>query len=162
MEFPRFCLDCNYYFLLISPELIRVVQLESILWALCHAIGPVGIMSVNDRASYMNAPRPRVVSNRVEAGPRGASPLPDHMDALRSSTASQKHRMSRDQRSMSEKRTERTTITTREKSVRRNPIKESSSAANRGDRDKSRPKYPSQLDGASPGGPIREKDAVES
>jgi gamma-tubulin complex component 2 len=63
---------------------------------------------------------------------------------------------------MSEKRTERTTVTTREKSVRRNPIKESSSAANRGDRDKSRPKYPSQLDGAGSGGPIREKDAVES
>ncbi|KAJ6088823.1 hypothetical protein N7486_010084 [Penicillium sp. IBT 16267x] len=115
-------------------------------------------MSVNDHASYMNAPRPRVVSSRVEAGPRGASPLPDHLDALRSSTTSQKHRMSRDQRSMSEKRTERTTITTREKSVRRSPIKESSSAANRGDRDKSRPKYPSQLEGASP----RAKDAGET
>ncbi|KAJ5087670.1 hypothetical protein N7456_011286 [Penicillium angulare] len=118
-------------------------------------------MSVNDRASYMNAPRPRVVSNRVEAGPRGASPLHDTMDPLRSSTTSQKHRMSRDQRSMSEKRTERSTVTTREKSVRRNHVREPSTAANRGDRDKSRPKYPSQLDGASPGGRRGEKDAAE-
>ena len=118
-------------------------------------------MSVNDRASYMNAPRPRAVSNRVEAQARGASPLHESMDPLRSSTASatQKHRMSRDQRSMSEKRTERTTVTTREKSVRRNPVKESSSAANRGDRDKSRPKYPSQSD--SPGGRRPEKDGIE-
>ncbi|KAJ5731970.1 hypothetical protein N7493_003451 [Penicillium malachiteum] len=115
-------------------------------------------MSVNDRVSYMNAPRPRVVSNRVEAGPRGASPLHDNMDNLRSSTASQKHRLSRDQRNMSEKRSERSTVTTRERSVRRNPVKESSNATSRGDRDKSRPNYPSQLDGASPGGRRREKD----
>ncbi|KAJ5923991.1 hypothetical protein N7466_008178 [Penicillium verhagenii] len=119
-------------------------------------------MSVNDRVSYMSAPRPRVVSNRVEAGPRGASPFPDTMDPLRSSTASQKHRMSRDQRSMSEKRTERSTITTREKSVRRNTIKDSSSAANRADRDKSRPKYPNQPDGANLGGTSRENDGVET
>ena len=101
-----------------------------------YALSSVGIMSVNERASYMSAPRPRVASNRV-AGSRGASPLHDTMDPLRTSTASQKHRLSRDQKSMPEKRTERTVITTRERSVRRNPIKESSSAANRGDRDKS-------------------------
>lgn len=102
-----------------------------------------GGMSINDRPDYMSAPRPRVVSSRVEAGARGASPLYDNMEELRTSTSSPKHRLSRDQRSFSEKRSERTTVTTREKTVRR-PVKEPS--ASRGDRDKSRPKYNAPLD----------------
>ncbi|KAJ5319983.1 hypothetical protein PENANT_c040G11045 [Penicillium antarcticum] len=106
-------------------------------------------MSANDRA-YMSASRPRVVSNRVDAENRGVSPLQtENMDPSRASTASQKHRMSRDQKIMSEKRTERSMITTREKVVRRNPVKESLSAANRGDWEKTRPKRPVQADGAS-------------
>jgi gamma-tubulin complex component 2 len=106
-------------------------------------------MSVNDRA-YMSAPRPRVVSNRVDSENRGASPLQtENVDPSRASTSSQKHRISRDQKSMTEKRAERAVITTREKTVRRNPVKESLSAANRGDWDKTRPKRPAQSDGAS-------------
>ncbi|KAJ6030644.1 uncharacterized protein N7446_000293 [Penicillium canescens] len=106
-------------------------------------------MSANDRA-HMSAPRPRVVSNRVNAENRGASPLQtENIDPSRASTSSQKHRVSRDQKSMSEKRTERTVITTKEKAVRRNPVKDSLSAANRGDWDKTRPKRPVQADGAS-------------
>ncbi|KAJ5172803.1 hypothetical protein N7492_005396 [Penicillium capsulatum] len=122
-------------------------------------------MAANDRrANYMSAPRPRVASNRVDADKsnRGAaSPLPADIDPLRTSTSSQKHRLSRDQKNVSEKRTERTMITTKEKSVRRNPIKESSTAANRGDGERSRSKKPSQLDGASPGPGRREPDAVD-
>lgn len=123
-------------------------------------------MAANDRrTSYMNAPRPRVVSSRVDADKpnRGAaSPLPADMDPLRTSTSSQKHRMSRDQKNMSEKRTERTTITTKEKTMRRNPVKESStSAVNRGDGERSRSKRPSRVDDASPG-PLRgEADATD-
>lgn len=106
-------------------------------------------MSANDRA-YMSASRPRVVSNRVNSENRGASPLQtENMDPSHASTSSQKHRVSRDQKSMSEKRTERAVITTREKAVRRNPVKESLSAANRGDWDKTRPKRPVQADGTS-------------
>ncbi|GLI82084.1 gamma tubulin complex Spc97/GCP2 subunit Alp4 [Penicillium ochrochloron] len=121
-------------------------------------------MSVNDRrASYMSAPRPRVVSNRVDADrpSRGAaSPQqPDNMDSLRTSTSSQKQRLPRDQKNMTEKRTERTVITTREKAVRRNPIKESSSASNRGDWDKSKTKKTRTTDGMSPVGHRREADA---
>ncbi|KAJ6172170.1 hypothetical protein N7470_001237 [Penicillium chermesinum] len=104
-------------------------------------------MSVNDRANYMSAPRPRVVSSRVEAGVRGASPLHDNMEQLRTSTSSPKHRLSRDQRSSSERRSERTTVTTREKAIRR-PVKEQS--ASRGDRDKPRPKSSTGTNGASP------------
>lgn len=118
-------------------------------------------MTSNDRrASYMNAPRPRVVSNRVDADKsRGAaSPLQsDNMDPLRTSASSQKHRSSRDQKTISEKRTERGVITTREKAVRRNPVKESTSAVNRGDWEKSRSKKIGQADGASPNAAIREQ-----
>lgn len=103
-------------------------------------------MSVNDRANYTSVPRPRVASSRVE-GVRGASPLHDNMEQLRASTSSPKHRQSRDQRSLSEKRTERTTVTTKEKTIRR-PVKEPS--ASRGDRDKSRPKPSGLAGGASP------------
>lgn len=120
-------------------------------------------MAANDRrTSYMSAPRPRVGSNRVDADKpnRGAaSPLPADMDPLRTSTASQKHRLSRDQKNVSEKRTERTTITTKEKTMRKNLVKESSSAGNRGDGDRSRSKKP--LDGASPGPRRREPDAID-
>lgn len=123
-------------------------------------------MSSNDRrASYMSAPRPRVVSNRVDADKsRGAaSPLQsDNMDPLRTTNSSQKHKLSRDQQSMSEKRTERTVITTREKAVRRNPVKESSSAANRGDGEKARPKTIVQADLASPNAAKREQGMASS
>lgn len=118
-------------------------------------------MTSNDqRASYMSAPRPRVVSNRVDAdNSRGAaSPQQsDNMDPLRTSTSSQKHRLSRDQKTVSEKRTERSVITTREKAVRRNPVKESTSAANRVDWERTRPKKMAQADGASPNAAMREQ-----
>lgn len=112
--------------------------------------------------SAMIANRPRVASNRVDADNpnRGASPQPD-VDPLRTSTSSQKHRSSRDQRTMSEKRTERTVISTKEKAVRRNPVKESSSATNRGDGERSRSKKPSQAEGASPGSRKRDPDTVD-
>lgn len=58
---------------------------------------------------------------------------------------------------MSEKRSERTVITTREKAVRKNPVKESSSTANRGDWEKSKPQKTGQAEIASPGGKSREK-----
>ncbi|KAJ5569612.1 uncharacterized protein N7459_009042 [Penicillium hispanicum] len=123
-------------------------------------------MSAHDRrASYMNAPRPRVVSNRVDADrpSRGAaSPLhADNMDPLRTSASSQRHRMSRDQKSMSEKRTERTVITTKEKAARRNPVKEPVGATNRGERDKSRTKQPGQVDDASSDPRRKEYDVAE-
>ncbi|KAJ5081783.1 hypothetical protein NUU61_010047 [Penicillium alfredii] len=111
-------------------------------------------MSVNDRrVSSMSASRPRVVSNRVDAG---ESHQPDNVDPLRTSTSSQKHRMSRDQKTMSEKRSERMVVTTREKAVRRNPVKESTGAANRGDWDRIKPKK--MADGASPNARRAEKD----
>lgn len=123
-------------------------------------------MSAHDRrASYMNAPRPRVVSNRVDVDrpSRGAaSPLhADNMDPLRTSTSSQRHRMSRDQKSMSEKRTERTVITTKEKAARRNPVKEPVGATNRGEREKSRSKQPGQVDDASSDPRRKEHEAAE-
>jgi gamma-tubulin complex component 2 len=118
-------------------------------------------MSANDRA-YMSAPRPRAVSNRVDAEVRGASPIQiENKNPLRNSSASQNHRVSRDQKSMSEKRTERAVITTREKSVRRNPVKESTSAPNRSDWDKVRPKKPAQTDSANIHTRNDEKDPSE-
>lgn len=121
-------------------------------------------MSANDRrASHMSAPRPRVASNRIDADrpSRGAaSPQqPGNMDPLRTSTSSQKQRLPRDQKNVTEKRTERTVITTREKAVRRNPVKESSNASNRGDWDKARTKKTRTADGMSPAGNMREQDA---
>lgn len=62
---------------------------------------------------------------------------------------------------MSDKRSERMVIASREKAVRRNPVnpvKESISAANRGDWDKTRPRKPVQLDDARPGSRTGEKD----
>lgn len=107
-------------------------------------------MSTNDRAAYMSAPRPRAVSNRVVSETRGPLSLQvENKDPLHHSTSSQKHTTSRDHNSMSDKRAERMVITSREKAVRRNPVnpvKESISAANRGDWDKTRPRKPVQLD----------------
>lgn len=107
-------------------------------------------MSLNDRAAYMSAPRPRAVSNRVDAEIRGVSPIQtENKNPLRNSSSSQNHRVSRDQKSMSEKRSERAVVTTRERSVRRSPIKESISAPNRSDWDKNRPRKPLQSDAAN-------------
>ncbi|CAG7943378.1 unnamed protein product [Penicillium salamii] len=107
-------------------------------------------MSVNDRAAYMSAPRPRAVSNRVDAENRGLSPGQiESKNPLCNSSSSQNHRVSRDQKSMSEKRSERAGITTRERSVRRNPTKEPVSAPNRAEWDKNRPRKPIQTDGAN-------------
>lgn len=121
-------------------------------------------MSVNDRrASSMSVPRPRVGSSRTvsdahkaAAFRNGASPLPqqhpDHnnMEQMRASSTSQKSKMPRDQ-VISEKRTERTTVNTREKlqSRKRNSMKDSNSAGNRGDLERSRSKRTSQVE-ASP------------
>lgn len=117
-------------------------------------------MSSNDRrAGHMSAPRPRVASNRVDADrpSRGAaSPLQDNMDPMRTSSSSQKHRVSRDQKNMSEKRTERTVITTREKAVRRNPAKEFNVNFNVSEWENPKARKPSKADGASPGGKKRE------
>ncbi|KAJ5372846.1 Spc97/Spc98 [Penicillium concentricum] len=123
-------------------------------------------MSANDRAAYMSASRPRAVSNRVDSETRGQSPLQvENKDPLRHSTSSQKHRVSRDQKSMPEKRPERIVITSREKAMRRNPVnpvKESISAANRGDWDKTRPRKLAQLDEANPSARTGEKDPADS
>lgn len=131
-----------------------------------------GIMSVNERrTSQMGASRPRVASNRVDAEKAAlraaASPIQsENMDQLRDSASSQKSRASRDQQNIttSEKRTERTTINTREKvQVRtRNPVKESASAGNRGDWEKLRMKRASQTDGAVSGNARKkEKEPAE-
>ena len=130
-------------------------------------------MSVNERrASYMSAPRPRVASNRVadaeKPGLRSAtSPLQSENIDHRGSTSSQKTRSSRDQQPIvSDKRTERMAMHTRDKSqVRtRNPVKESSSAGNRGEfMERSRSKRgPSQPEGASPNSRKKDKQPVES
>ena len=125
-----------------------------------------GTMSFNDRhASSMSVPRPRVGSSRSVSDAqrasafRGASPLQqqqqrqDHhnMEQMRASSASQKSRMPRDQ-VVSEKRTERTTIHTREKTKprKRNSMKDSNSAGNRGDLERSRSKRTSHTDVDSP------------
>lgn len=117
-------------------------------------------MSSNDRrAGHMSAPRPRVASNRVDADrpSRGAaSPLQDNMDPMRTSSSSQKHRVSGDQKNMSEKRTERTVITTREKAVRRNPVKEFNVNFNVSEWENPKARKSSKADGASPGGKKRE------
>ncbi|CAG8083443.1 unnamed protein product [Penicillium salamii] len=108
-------------------------------------------MSSNDRAAYISAPRPRAVSNRVDAESRGLSPGQiENKNPLRNSSSSQNYRVSRDQKSMSEKRSERAGITTRERSVRRNPTKEPVSAPNRAEWDKNQPRKPIQTDGANP------------
>jgi gamma-tubulin complex component 2 len=60
---------------------------------------------------------------------------------------------------MSEKRTERTVITTKEKAVRRNPPKEFN-VANVSDWERPKSKKTVQPDGASPGAKKREHDAL--
>lgn len=114
-------------------------------------------MSVNDRrASYMSAQRPRVVSNRVgdaeKATPR-TSFQSDNMDQMRGSASSQRNRTSRDQNGASEKRSDRTVVTAREKAQgrTRHSVKESASTGNRGEREKARPKRTSHGNVASPG-----------
>lgn len=116
-------------------------------------------MSANDRrASYMNAQRPRVASNGVvdaEKGtPRNAgSPFPsDNMDQMRSSASSQKTKVPREQNATKEKHSERTTVNTREKvhARTRSSVKESTSAGNRGDREKVHQKKASHADVVSP------------
>lgn len=122
-------------------------------------------MSANDRAAYMNASRPRAVSNRVDSETRGASPLQiENKDPLRRSSSNQKHRASRDQKSMADKRSERMVITSRERAVRRNPVnpvKESINAASRGDWDKTRPRKPVQLDDGNSSFRTGEKDLAD-
>ncbi|KAJ9270136.1 hypothetical protein DTO212C5_3875 [Paecilomyces variotii] len=110
-------------------------------------------MSVNERRpSYMGAPRPRVASGRAGAADRASreySPLQtDNMDQMPRGTASPKSGLRREL-STSEKRTERTTTTTREKvQVRsRNPVRESVNGGYRSDSDKMRAKRPSPADG---------------
>lgn len=128
-------------------------------------------MSVNDRrSSYMNAPRPRVASNRVPDSDRsglrsGASPLQSENMDHRRSMSGQKSKVPRDQQVISnEKRTERMMVQTKEKAqVRsRNPVKESSSAGNRGEWERSRSKRASHPDGSSPNVKKKEKEPAES
>ncbi|EAW14006.1 gamma-tubulin-complex subunit SPC97 [Aspergillus clavatus NRRL 1] len=124
-------------------------------------------MSVNERrASHMGAPRPRVASHRVDDAEKAAlrsapSPLQsENMEHLRGSTSSQKSKASREQQNItSEKRTERMTINTKEKTqIRtRNPIRESTSAGNRGEWEKPRPKRATLTDGANPAN-VRKKE----
>ncbi|KAH8424635.1 gamma-tubulin-complex subunit SPC97 [Aspergillus melleus] len=127
-------------------------------------------MSVNDRrASHMNAPRPRVASNRVGDAERhalrsGASPLQSDNAGHRGSTSSQKNRMPREQQNMaSEKRSERMTIHSKERSQTRtrNPVKESSSAGNRGEWERSRSKRGVQGDIAASQARNQEKEPEE-
>lgn len=73
----------------------------------------------------------------------------------RTSTSSQKHRLSRDQKTMSEKRTERSVITTKDKAVRRNPPKEFNVAINVS-KWEDKPRKTGQAEGASPGGKKQE------
>ncbi|KAJ5907663.1 hypothetical protein N7495_000345 [Penicillium taxi] len=101
----------------------------------------------------MSAPRPRALSSRVDPGLGRSpiSPLQSTMDSMRSSTTSPKQRMTRDLKN-TEKRTDRSVITTKEKIIRRNTV----NASNRGDREKPRSQpasfsHPSSFDGANVG-----------
>lgn len=123
-------------------------------------------MSVNDRRpSYMGAPRPRVVSGRAGATDRASreySPLQtDNMDQIPRSTASPKSGLHREL-STSEKRTERTTTTTREKVQMRtrNPGREATNGGNRSDPDKMRAKRPSPSD-STPVVRKKEKEQID-
>ncbi|KAA8650647.1 gamma-tubulin-complex subunit SPC97 [Aspergillus tanneri] len=127
-------------------------------------------MSVNDRrASHMNAPRPRVTSNRVGDAEKhgirsGASPLQSENSEHRGSTSTQKSKVPREQQTIiSEKRSERMIIHSKDKSHSRtrHPVKESSSAANRGEWERSRSKRASQTDHAGPNIRKKEKESGE-
>ncbi|PTU19402.1 hypothetical protein P175DRAFT_0494536 [Aspergillus ochraceoroseus IBT 24754] len=127
-------------------------------------------MSLNERrASHMNAPRPRVASSRVadseRAGVRGGTASPvqaENMDH-RGSTSAQKIKVPREH-IMSEKRTERVVIQTKEKvqGRTRNPARESSNAGSRGDGDRSRSKRPNQPDASSPNIRKKEREAPDA
>ncbi|KAL2788905.1 Spc98 family-domain-containing protein [Aspergillus keveii] len=127
-------------------------------------------MSINDRrASHMNAPRPRVASGRVagdaeKLGLRGgtASPIQAENMDHRGSTSIQKSKVPRDHIT-SEKRTERLTVQTKEKvhGRSRNPVRESPSAGNRGEGDKSRPRRANPPEGLSPN-VKKEKEALDA
>ncbi|THC97708.1 hypothetical protein EYZ11_002814 [Aspergillus tanneri] len=128
-------------------------------------------MSVNDRrASHMNAPRPRVTSNRVGDAEKhgirsGASPLQSENSEHRGSTSTQKSKVPREQQTIiSEKRSERMIIHSKDKSHSRtrHPVKESSSAANRGEWERSRSKRASQTDHAGPNIRKKEKESGEA
>ncbi|KAE8417333.1 Spc98 family-domain-containing protein [Aspergillus pseudocaelatus] len=123
-------------------------------------------MSVNDRrASYMSAPRPRVSSNRVGDARSGASSLQSEQINHRRSTSSQKGKVSREQRDMmSDKRVERMAPHSKDKAqVRaRNPVKESSSAGNREEWERSRSRRATLTDGASPNMRKKDKEPAES
>lgn len=126
-------------------------------------------MSLHDRraSSYnMSGPRPRVASTRAGEPEKTArrgdySPLQsENMEYKRASMSSPKG-LHREHSNASDRRTERTVVTTREKvQVKtRNPVKESANAGNRGDWEKSRTKKSSQPESSS--GHRKKKDAVE-
>ncbi|KAL2815668.1 Spc98 family-domain-containing protein [Aspergillus granulosus] len=128
-------------------------------------------MSTNDRrASTMNAPRPRVASGRVvgdaeKRSLRGSTGSPLHPETMdhRGSTSTQKSKVPRDHIT-SEKRTERLTVQTKEKvqGRTRNPVKESPSAGNRGEGDKSRSRRANLSEGLSPNVRRKEKEKEAS
>jgi gamma-tubulin complex component 2 len=116
----------------------------------------------------MNAPRPRVASSRVgdaeKAGLRGGTASPsqaENMD-LRGSTSAQKSKVPRDHIT-TEKRTERFVVQTKDKvqGRTRNPVRESPSAGNRGDGDKSQLKRANTAGAVSPDVRKREKEAPD-
>lgn len=126
-------------------------------------------MSINDRrTSHMNPPRPRVSSSRVgdgeKPGLRGgtASPLQAENMDHRGSTSSQKSKVPRDHVT-SEKRTERHVVQTKEKlqTRTRHPVRESPSAGNRGDGDKSRSRRPNTATNHSPDVRKKEKETPD-
>lgn len=132
-------------------------------------------MSLHDRraANYKinSGPRPRVSSSRAgEAekpsrlrGNNSDSPLAsDNMEHLRGSTSSAKG-LHREFSSASDRRTERTTVTTREKmQIRtRNPVKESTNAGNRGDPEKQRVKKGSHGESGTPQMRQKENESLE-
>ncbi|KAL4903666.1 hypothetical protein BDW74DRAFT_155942 [Aspergillus multicolor] len=127
-------------------------------------------MSINDRrASHMNPPRPRVASSRVadaeKPGLRGgtASPLQAENMDHRGSTSTQKSKVPRDHVA-SEKRAERLVVQTKDKvqSRTRNPVRESPSAGNRGEGDKSWSKRANTAGPLSPNLRKKEKDAPDA
>jgi gamma-tubulin complex component 2 len=84
------------------------------------------------------------------------------MEHLQGSTSSAKG-LHREFSNATDRRTERTTVTTREKiQVKtRNPVKESANAGNRGDYEKSRVKKASQAETGTPQAHKKEKEVVE-
>lgn len=126
-------------------------------------------MSLHDRrtASYSvntSTTQPRAPSGVADEPDRSSrnSPVTVHnMDRARGSTASPKV-VQREYSNGSERRTERTTITTREKvQVKsRNPVKESANAENRGNVQKPKPRKVSQVNPSSPLVKDKEKEAM--